>query len=160
MPEYYQIKNMYPLLKNPQKYLSENTVITARSGWEIKFIMKFLDSRTDVIGWTSEDFYIPYYSPIDNKMHRYFPDFLVKFKTKDGTIVERIIEIKPYIETQPPTIPKTKKGSHSYKMKCNIFIKNKCKWEAATKFCEEQRKKGRELFFNIITEKDFNFEGY
>lgn len=151
--EYYQIKNMYKHLKNPQKYLSENKIITARSSWEIKFIQNWLDKRTDVIGWTSEDFYIQYFYPIDKKIHRYFPDFLVKMKDKNEQEFELLIEIKPFVETQPPVIPKRK--TRGYIERCNTYIKNKCKWEAAKNWCSQQKNKN--ITFIIITEKDFPF---
>jgi len=155
MSKYYTVQNMYPHLKHKERYLSENKLITARSGWEISFITKFLDARPDIIGWSSEDFFIPYYYPVDGKPHRYFPDFYVKFKTKDGGIAERIIEIKPFIETQIPKVPK--RMTLGYKDRCNTYIKNQCKWAATRAYCERERAKGRILFFEIITENEFPF---
>jgi hypothetical protein len=153
--EYYKIQNMYSHLKHPEKYLSENKVVTARSGWEISWITKFLDSRTDVVGWTSEDFFIPYFYPVDNRMHRYFPDFHVHFKTKEGKIVERIIEIKPFVETLQPKVPSRK--TRTYIDRVNTYIKNQSKWAAAEKYCADLRSKGKEIYFDVITEKDFPF---
>lgn len=152
---YLQIGDMYKHLKNPQKYLSENKVITARSGWEIQFIMKFLDRRSDVVNWSSEDFFINYFYPVDGKVHRYFPDILMSVRTKEGKIVEHLIEIKPEAERFPPKVPK--RQNKAYKERVNTFIKNQVKWKAAEAWCESERKKGRVIFFSVLTEKDFPF---
>jgi len=40
--------------------------------------MKYLDSHSQIVNWSSEEFCIPYRSPIDRRMHRYFPDFWVE----------------------------------------------------------------------------------
>jgi len=141
---YLQIGDMYKHLKNPQKYLSENKVITARSGWEIQFIMKFLDRRSDVVNY-----------PVDGKVHRYFPDILMSVRTKEGKIVEHLIEIKPEAERFPPKVPK--RQNKAYKERVNTFIKNQVKWKAAEAWCESERKKGRVIFFSVLTEKDFPF---
>lgn len=154
--KYFQIKNLYTSLTNPQKYLSENKVVTARSGWEIQFVKKFLDTHSSIIGWTSEDFCIPYLYPVDNKIHRYFPDFHCKILSKDNVIRELLIEIKPYVETQKPAIPK--RINAAYKDRCETYIKNKSKWEAAVNWCKEQTQLGRPTTFQIVTEKDFPFK--
>ena len=68
--------------------------------WERR-LMKYCDENPDVLSWSSEELVIPYLSPIDRKLHRYFPDFLIKVKRgeKTQTIV---IEVKPKKETKPP----------------------------------------------------------
>ena len=143
---------MYPHLKHPEKYLGESKVITARSGWEISFISKFLDRRTDIIGWSSEDFCIPYFYDVDKRYHRYFPDFLVKFKNNSGTISENLIEIKPFSETIPPVKPK--RITKGYVDKVHTYIKNTNKWDAARAWCVSQRNVGRPIEFIILTERD------
>ena len=45
--------------------------------------------------WQSEEFWIPYISPIDNRMHRYFPDFFIKYNDKTGKLRTMVVEIKP-----------------------------------------------------------------
>lgn len=70
--------------RNPKKYRGDPTKIVYRSSWELKF-MGYLDAHSDVVEWASEEFSIPYRSPIDNRIHRYFPDFLVKKVNADGT---------------------------------------------------------------------------
>ena len=57
----------------PKKYKGDPTNIIYRSLWERKF-MKYCDSTTNVLEWGSEELALPYRSPIDNKVHRYFPE--------------------------------------------------------------------------------------
>ena len=95
--------------KNPTKYNGNANNIIYRSLWELR-VMKYLDDHPEVIWWASEELIIPYYNPIDNKKHRYFPDFVAKMKRKDGTVMTYVIEVKPEIQTkQPEQKRKTKK---------------------------------------------------
>ena len=75
---------------NRAKYKGDPDNIIYRSLWE-RQVMKNLDESSNVVEWASEEIVIPYRSPIDGKMHRYFPDFYVK--TTKGDIF--LIEIKP-----------------------------------------------------------------
>jgi hypothetical protein len=88
--------------KNPNKYNGDASKIQYRSSWELKLMMRF-DNHPDVIWWNSEEVVIPYISPIDNKYHRYFVDFLVKIKNKEGLCETLLIEVKPKSQTSPPT---------------------------------------------------------
>ena len=87
--------------KNPHKYVGDYTNIIYRSTWEAK-VMSWLDKNQDVISWASEELTIPYLSPVDKRMHRYFPDFLVKVRTKDNKLRTMMIEVKPKKQTQEP----------------------------------------------------------
>jgi len=91
-------------------YMNSGPIPEYRSSWELK-LMKWCDMNPDIEYWTCEPFAIQYVSPKDNKVHRYFPDFLVKFK--DGKKV--LIEVKPESQHEDPV--------------------NLAKWEAAKKFC-------------------------
>jgi len=71
--------------KHPNKYMGDYKNIIYRSSWECK-VMSWLDSNQDVISWSSEEVIIPYKSPVDNRFHRYFPDFLIKVRTKDNKL--------------------------------------------------------------------------
>ena len=84
--------------KNPQKYKGDPKNIIYRSSWEVK-VMKYLDDHPGVIWWGSEELVIPYWSPVDNKKHRYFPDFVAKIKQKNGMIKTFVIEVKPEAQT-------------------------------------------------------------
>ena len=64
--------------------------------------MKYLDEHPSVIWWASEELPIPYKSPIDQKVHRYFPDFITKIKQKDGKELIVMIEVKPEKQTLKP----------------------------------------------------------
>jgi hypothetical protein len=46
--------------------------------------MSRLDKDPSIVEWSSEEHVIPYRSPIDNRMHRYFVDFYIKKKMPDG----------------------------------------------------------------------------
>lgn len=133
--------------KNPQKYLGNPTNIIYRSRWELKFMM-YLDSQQNVIQWASEEFCIPYRSPMDNRVHRYFPDFLVKKKTPENQIETLVVEIKPMSQSKPPK-PQTGKPTRSYLQEVYNWGINSAKWEAANKYCGERGWK-----FLVIGEKE------
>ena len=114
--------------QNYKKYKGDYTKITYRSGWELKF-MKYLDRQPNALSWSSEEVIIPYKSPIDNKWHRYYPDFWVK--TKQG---ETLVEIKPKKQTRPPKLnPKNKRR---YLNEVKTWGINEAKWKAAVSVCE------------------------
>ena len=69
--------------KNPKKYKGDPSNIIYRSGWELKLMIR-LDEDEQIISWGSEEIAIPYISPLDNKIHRYYPDFLVTKINKNG----------------------------------------------------------------------------
>ena len=64
----------------PKKYKGDPSNIIYRSLWERKF-MVYCDRNEKILEWGSEEFFVPYRSPLDGKIHRYFPDFYVKVKT-------------------------------------------------------------------------------
>lgn len=131
---------------NPKKYLGDSTNIVYRSSWEKKFMI-YCDTNPQILEWGSEEFFIPYRSPLDRRIHRYFPDFFIKYKDKDGNIQKSVIEIKPYNQCIPPTQPKRK--TKAYMNKVKTFVINEAKWTAAKEFCENQG-----LKFQILTEKE------
>ena len=130
--------------KNPTKYNGNANNVIYRSLWELR-VMKYLDDHPEVIWWASEELIIPYYNPIDNKKHRYFPDFVAKMKRKDGTVMTYVIEVKPEIQTKKP---EQKRKTNRYIQESMTYIVNQSKWKAATEFCKDN---GWE--FKIITEK-------
>ena len=93
--------------KNIQKYKGDPTKIYFRSLWERK-IMKWCDSEKTVLEWASEEIWIPYFCPTDNKRHKYYPDFYVKTINNGRTKIQ-IIEVKPKKQTQKPVFRKTTK---------------------------------------------------
>ena len=140
--------------KNPNKYKGNPTNIIYRSLLERRF-MVYLDNTSSVLKWSSEEIVVPYVSPLDRRVHRYFPDFYMKYKDKNAMIVETLIEIKPSKQTKPPDpkrkLTKTGRTSKRYLKEVNTYIINDAKWQQAVKFCEE-----RKWGWRIITEKDIN----
>jgi hypothetical protein len=134
--------------KHPEKYKGDPNNIIYRSRWELK-LMAHLDDHPDVIQWSSEEFFIPYKSPVDGRWHRYFPDFYVKKRTKDGQFQIQIIEVKPAYQTVPPVIQETKKPSKRYINEVMTWGINSAKWKAAREYCAD-----RNWIFNIFTEKE------
>ena len=63
--------------------------------------MVYCDLNENILEWGSEEIVIPYRSPIDNRIHRYFPDFYVKLKETTGKIKKYIIEVKPKNNLNP-----------------------------------------------------------
>lgn len=117
-----------------------------RSGWELKFF-KFCDGNPNVLEWTSEGIIIPYVSPVDNKVHRYFVDNMVYIK--EGEVKKRyLIEIKPSKQTVPPTESKRKKKSTMIYEQVT-YAQNKAKWAAAMDYAKKHN-----MEFKIITEKE------
>ena len=131
---------------NPQKYRGDYSNIIYRSLWERKF-MKYCDLNENILEWGSEEIALPYRSPIDNKIHKYFPDFYIKVKESNGVIKKCIIEIKPKKQTIEP-IPQKKK-TKGYIYEVYEYAKNQAKWEAAREFCAD-----RGLEFKIFTENE------
>ena len=70
---------------NPKKYKGDPSNIIYRSLWERKF-MRYCDITENILEWGSEEMYVWYRSPIDNRAHRYFPDFYIKVKESTGRI--------------------------------------------------------------------------
>lgn len=131
---------------NPQKYKGNPTNVIYRSLWERKFMI-YCDTNINVLEWGSEEIALPYRSPLDNRIHRYFPDFYIKVKEKTGQIKKYIIEIKPQRQTIEPQIKQRKTKQYIYEV--TEWAKNQAKWEAAKQFCED-----RGYEFKILTEKE------
>jgi hypothetical protein len=131
--------------KHPEKYKGNAENIWFRSSWELK-VMQWLDLSDNVMWWSSEELAIRYYNPVDNKIHRYFPDFIVKVKKKDNTEKTYVIEVKPEYQTKQPV---KKKKTQRFINESVTYIINQSKWKAATEFCKDH---GWE--FKILTEKD------
>ena len=129
---------------DPDKYKGNPRNIIYRSMWE-RHCMVYFDRNENVLEWSSEEFAIPYISPWDNKLHRYYPDFMVKIKRGQMTEI-RIIEIKPSKYLVPPKQGKRKTKGYLYEVR--EWGRNTAKWESAKKYCED-----RGWIFDIWTEK-------
>jgi hypothetical protein len=133
-------------IENIKKYKGDISDVIYRSSWELKF-MRWCDSNPSVLEWGSETVIIPYRSPVDNNIHRYFVDFYIKIKDKDNKVLKYLIEIKPEKFTKPPPIPQKKTKSFIQEV-FNYGI-NQSKWEAASSFCKD-----RGWQFLVLTERD------
>ena len=130
----------------PSKYQGNVKYIICRSSWERKFC-QWCDMNNSIISWASEEFSIPYVSPKDNRVHKYYPDYLIKVKEKNDMIKTYVVEVKPYKQTKPPKTPKRK--TKSYLTECVTYAVNQAKWKAAKEFCEDHR-----IEFKVVTEKE------
>ena len=131
---------------NPKKYKGNPQNIIYRSLWERKF-MVYCDTNDKVLEWGSEEIIIPYISPWDSKVHRYFPDFYIKVKQSSGNLKKFIIEVKPKKQTRPPK-PVERKTKRWIK-EVRTFGINEAKWKHATKWCKDN-----DMEFKILTEEE------
>ena len=130
--------------KNRKKCLNMDKVVY-RSGWELA-LMIYLDRTEEILEWSSEAFIIPYIG-MDNKPHRYFPDFFIKILNKKTSKPEKfLLEVKPKREVKPP---KNYKDKQKLLREQITFGTNQLKWKAADNFC-----KTKGWAFKVITEKD------
>lgn len=123
-------KKLYNSVKSdPIKY---------QSSLELQFI-KYCEACNSINKWANEPISIKYYCRIDNKLHEYFPDFIIESVKGKRTL----IEIKPYSQTQKP-LPNASLWAKEQ------WVKNVDKWNAAKEFA---KKNG--MNFMIVTERFF-----
>jgi hypothetical protein len=134
----------------PKKYKGDHTNIVYRSLWERKF-MVYCDKNENILEWGSEEIVVPYRSPVDNRYHRYFPDFYIKYKDNNGKIKKSIIEIKPYKQCIEPKVQKRKTKGYIYEVM--EYAKNQAKWEAAKEWCLD-----RGYEFKVLTENELGIK--
>ena len=134
---------------NPKKYRGNPNQIIYRSLWERK-VMVYCDKNDAIIEWGSEEIIVPYLSPMDGKIHRYFPDFYMKVRQADGSTKKFIIEVKPKSQCKQP-IKNPKRRTTKWFNEVKTFAINQAKWKSAREFCED---KGME--FKIFTEDHIN----
>ena len=130
----------------PKKYKGDSNNIICRSSWERKFC-HWCDLNESIIEWGSEEFFIPYLSPVDNRVHRYYPDFIIKVKEQTRKIKTYVIEVKPQRQTVPPK--KKSRITKSFLYEAQTYAVNQAKWKAADEFCKDNR-----IEFRIITEEE------
>ena len=130
--------------QNPKKYRGDITKIRYLSSWEYKF-NQFLDSNPNVLEWSSECIAIPYLKPTDRRVHKYYPDYYIKYKDKNGNIKQEIIEVKPKKQTRRSRSknPKTRLYEDI------TYAINMAKWDACQNFCNKYNIK-----FRILTEQE------
>lgn len=135
---------------NRDKYLGDPTNIIYRSLWEFR-LMRYLDSHSNVIKWGSEELVIPYRSPIDGRIHRYYTDFIVKQINNEGILEVIVIEVKPKYQTVPPV--KKSRITKQYLNEVKTWGINQAKWAAAEEYCKDRGWK-----FMIMTETELGIK--
>ena len=131
---------------NPQKYEGNPNNIIMRSSWETRFA-SWCDKSDHVIKWKSEETVVPYRSPIDDRIHRYFIDFTITIKDRDDQLNTYLVEIKPKVQTQPPKFKGRR--TKTYLTEKKAYIINTAKWKAAEQYALDRGQK-----FIIINEDD------
>jgi hypothetical protein len=134
--------------KNRGKYIGKEDPVY-RSGWELKFF-RWADDNPNVVEWASEAVIIPYVSPLDQRVHRYYTDGIVAIK--EGNFIKKyIIEIKPKSQTVLPTRGRKRMATMVYETA--RFAQNQAKWDAAKKWCDKHG-----YSFLILTEKELGID--
>lgn len=129
--------------KHPEKYVGDVNKIRYMSSWELKS-HQFLDNNPNILEWSSEPFGIPYVKPTDGRVHKYYPDYWVKYRNKRGQIIQEIVEVKPDHQTR-----QTRKRSRKQRLYEELsFAINTAKWRAAQQFCNKYG-----MTFRLVTEK-------
>jgi len=136
--------------KFPNKYKGDPSNIIYRSLWE-RNCMVYFDQNPSVLKWSSEEVIVPYKSPIDGRWHRYFPDFLIRVRNKEGMTETIMIEVKPLKETREPK--KRSRVTKQYLYEVRTWGINNAKWKAAKDYCADRKWK-----FMIITEKELGIK--
>jgi hypothetical protein len=129
--------------RSPQKYVGDVSNIVYRSSWERKFFT-YCDEHPGIRRWASEEIVIPYQSPLDRRVHRYFPDVWLESQTPDG-IKTFLIEIKPKAQT---ALRPHKRKSRKLIQEAMVVAVNHAKWEAAQAVCAKQN-----WTFLVLTEE-------
>lgn len=127
---------------NVKKYKGNPDNVCYRSRWEL-LVFRWCDLNDDVVEWSSEETVIPYVCRTDKKVHRYFIDLYVKFKSGR----KFLIEIKPESQTVEPKKTKGKRQT-TYIMESLTYAKNISKWEAARAYAAD-----RGMYFQVWGEQ-------
>ena len=130
---------------SPEKYIGNPTNVIYRSLLERRF-MVYCDTSKNILEWGSEEVVVPYKSPVDNRMHRYYVDFIVRLKNKEGLTETILIEVKPKRQCSPPK--KSTKKRKAYITEMKTWGVNTAKWKAATEYAENKGWK-----FKIMTDE-------
>jgi len=131
-------------VKNIQKYVGK-AAPRFRSGWEFTFMM-FCDTNDHIVNWASEPVRIPYRNPLTGKNTNYVPDFIVTYRSPNGTLRGELIEIKP----KKQSLIESKQSQYDRAM---VAI-NYANWDAAQKWCKAQG-----LNFRVITADQIFHQG-
>ena len=129
---------------HPKKYKGDPSNIIYRSLWERKF-MVYCDRNDKILEWGSEEFFVPYRSPLDGKIHRYFPDFYVKVRTRTGN-KKWVVEVKPKAQSKDP-VKNPNRRTRKWLTEVFTYAVNLAKWKSAEEFCKDHN-----MEFKVLTE--------
>ena len=135
----YHKRKYVPL--NPKKYAGDPSNIVMRSSWETKFAI-WCDKNPSIVRWSSEETVIPYVSPLDGKVHRYFVDFKIETVNKKTYL----IEIKPKAQTIKP---QGTRQTTKFLKEATTYLVNQAKWEYASRYSKD-----RNWEFIVLTEDE------
>lgn len=135
---------------NQQKYIGDTKKIIYRSSYEKIFYM-LIDLDPAVKRWAAESMRVQYISPIDKKVHNYYPDVYVEKEVK-GKIEKIIVEIKPSAFLVPPK----KKGDTLRQKKKYLDALRKFVIIQAKKRATEAYAAKAGYVFTFVTEKYTN----
>ena len=133
-------------LQHPEKYIGNVNRVVYRSSWELR-MHRFLDNNTQILRWSSEEIKIPYISPLDGRVHHYYPDYYIEYINKHGEVVQEMIEVKPLNQTSAPSKSRGKsKKTMLYEQQ--TWAVNQAKWKYAMEWCDK-----RAIKFRVLTEQ-------
>jgi len=135
----YHKRKYVPL--NPKKYAGDPSNIVMRSSWETRFAI-WCDKNPSIVRWSSEETVIPYVSPLDGKIHRYFVDFKIETVNKKTYL----IEIKPKAQTIKP---QGTRQTTKFLKEATTYLVNQAKWEYASRYSKD-----RNWEFIVLTEDE------
>jgi hypothetical protein len=130
------------LPRAPEKYAGNVSNIIYRSSWERRFF-DYCDRTPGILRWVSEEVIVPYRHPLDDNVHRYFPDVWLEAHTPTGRRTF-LIEIKPKSQTEIRVI---KRRTRKFLREASVVAINHAKWDAAKTYCSQ-----RGWTFVVLTE--------
>ena len=88
---------------NRDKYKGNPLKIIYRSMWERRLMDYCDEALKRLLNGEVRKLQFLMCRPVDGKIHRYFPDFYMKVKQRNGSLKKFIIEVKPKSQLRPPS---------------------------------------------------------
>ena len=147
---WYKLINVNRFIPPSDKFMksfNESTLSVEYKSSLERNAFRYADYNKNIVKWSVEPFAIKYLKPTDGKVHRYYIDMFLEFKSGDKFLVE----VKSKGETIPPKKPsrKTDKAIRNYQRAMQTYLVNQAKWSAARKFADQNNMK-----FIILTEDE------
>ena len=106
--------------------------------------MVWCDKNENIVEWGSEEIIIPYISPVDNQVHRYFPDFYVEQEPGTEGLRSSLSRLN-----RSRSVLLEKRITKQYLSEVKTYAVNEAKWKAAEEYCKDRR-----MTFKILTENE------